>query len=173
VNKGADMKLVAAVLVVGLSSIVQAAQSRPNFSGDWSLVPEKSNLGGDGAGPGFYSSFPDAFTIAQTDRRLTVSWKHGNPPATFTYALDGSENRNRLSPAATEPDKEVVSRASWVGRTLVIETTRSFSLGGQTGTVSTTYVMSLDGDGLLLIDKTTPAGAANAPSSMKLVYRKR
>jgi hypothetical protein len=136
------------------------AQSKPDFSGTWTMNAEKSDPapqgrgGGGGGGP---------ITIKQTATELSITSEGRQGPQTLTYKLDGS--------ASTNPGRggaEVKSTAKWDGSTLVIETTQD--MGGSPVTV--TAKRRLDNDGKDMVVETTNPGGPNGPMTRKVVYTK-
>ena len=147
--------IVAAVLAAAAAGSAAAqGQTRPNFSGRWTIVvPEK------GAGQEQIIKHDDK-TLSKTP----VS-ERGGPPA--TYQIDGVEHRT-VMPMRDE-QIVVVSRAAWEGNKLVINTTESYPTGMK---LTVKEVWSLDEQGRLVIDVTE--GAERQPSrTMKVVMQKK
>ncbi len=136
------------------------AQSKPDFSGTWTVNAEKSDpppQGGGGRGPG------GPITIKQTATELSITSEGRQGPQTLTYKLDGTESTN-----PGRGGMEVKSKAKWDGSTLVIETTMDMN-----GTPMTSSVKRrLDNDGKDMIVETTNAGGPNGPTTRKVVYTK-
>ena len=104
------------------------AQSKPDFSGTWTVNAEKSDPppqgrggGGGGRGPG------GPITIKQTATELSITTEGRRGPQTLTYKLDGTESSN----PGRGGSMTVKSKAKWDGSTLVIETTQD--MGGSPG----------------------------------------
>jgi hypothetical protein len=139
------------------------AQSKPDFSGTWTLNTEKSDPppqrgggGGGGRGPA------GPVTIKMTANELTIQTEGRNGPQTLTYKLDGTESTNSMmgrGGVATE----VKSKAKWDGSKIAIETTRD--MGGNMVTI--TEVRSLSADGKEMTVETT-----NGDNKRKTVYSK-
>jgi hypothetical protein len=167
-------------LALTLVAVTAGAQTRPDFSGRWTAVPEPVPGGGGRGGqtaPGTMGSgWGTEITINQNASTLAVdraqfSQYDMQPPMRFTYALDGSESRNTISMGrGLQP---LVSKASWQDATLVISTSYPFS-NPQNGTpdaIEVTQVLSLDASGSLVI--TTTRGLPGAqPSTVTTTYKK-
>ena len=141
------------------------AQSKPDFSGTWTLNTEKSDPppqrgggGGRGGGRGMGAA---NLTIKQTASALTIESEGRGGPVTLTYKLDGSESTNEMPGRGGTVTAK--SKAHWDGSKLVIETTRD--MGGNT--VTTTETRSLSADGKEMTVETTFNG-----NSRKTVYTK-
>jgi hypothetical protein len=168
----------ALVLFIATSA---SAQSRPDFSGKWTLDPASAPAapgvgggggrgGGRGAGRGggmMGGGFGMEFTAAQDANTLTITRAQGDVTMTETYRLDGSESRNQQAGRRGGPPTDVVSRASWDGNQLVIVTQLDF--GG--ASIEQRRVLSLDG-GNLIVEMTTPNPQGGAANTVRLVYRK-
>jgi hypothetical protein len=150
-------------IVVALALVMPIAawaQSKPDFSGTWTVNAEKSDPppgGGGGRGPG------GPITIKQTATELSITSEGRQGPQTLTYKLDGS--------VSTNPGRggtEVKSTAKWDGSTLVIETTQD--MGGTPVTI--TAKRRLDNGGKDLIVETTNPGGPNGPTTRKVVFTK-
>jgi len=104
--------LAAAITLAALSPV--AAQSHPNLSGTWVMVPEKSNFGPMPPIP----SRTDV--IEHKEPSLTVKRTQMMPDnnevvSTLVYGIDGKPYKNTTGP------NEVTSTLKWDGAVLVIE----------------------------------------------------
>ena len=135
------------------------AQSKPDFSGTWTMNAEKSDPAPQGRGGGRGPAGP--VTIKQTATELSITTEGRQGPLTLTYKLDGSESSNEMP--GRGGSMTVKSKAKWDGSKIVIETTRD--MGGNR--VTTTETRSLSADGKeMTVESTTPMG------SRKTVYTK-
>jgi hypothetical protein len=151
--------LVLALLVQLVGTLV--AQSKPNFGGEWTLVPAKSDFG---MIPAPTSSVQ---TITHDDPVLKVVNTQTGDQGTFTnestYSTDGKEtvNKGRMG-------GEVKSTAKWEGNVLVIES----KLEVQGNAVTITNKWTLSGDGRSLTANLHFAGAMGEGDA-KIVYEKK
>ena len=140
------------------------AQSKPDFSGTWTMDAAKSDpapagRGGGGGGGG-------SVTIKQTGTELSVQTQGRQGPQTMTYKLDGSASTNTVM--GRGGSQEVKSTAKWDGSSLVIETTRD--MGGTS--ITQKEVRRLDNGGKDMIVDTTTTGGPNGEQKRKVVYTK-
>jgi hypothetical protein len=151
-----------AVVILALASAA-LAQSKPSFSGKWTLIPDSIAPEPNGNGRGGTGGFGQSFTIVQDDKALTVLSTYptvGESKA--IYALDGSETRNPMTAAGTTADR--VSRVKWAGASLVISTT--MSIMGRS--VPTVQILSLDAAGHLVVEaRETADGPLMSRASFK------
>ena len=140
------------------------AQSKPDFSGTWTMDAAKSDpapqgRGGGGGGGG------GTLTVKQTATELAITSEGRQGPQTLTYKLDGSESSNQVMGRGGA--QTVKSTAKWDGSSLVIETTRDFN-----GTAVTTKdVRRLDNGGKeMVVESTTQT--PNGEQKRKVVYTK-
>ncbi len=148
-----------ALMIAVVLPFVARAQSKPDFSGTWTLDPSKSDapMGRRGGAP----AASDPITVSQDATQLTI--RRGEQ--SLVYKLDGSESTNRL-PSRGGP-QEVTSKAHWEGAKLVIETTRDF----QGTTITQKEMRSLTANGReMLVEQSvqTPQGERTT----KQVYTK-
>jgi hypothetical protein len=138
----------AAAIVIPFSA---RAQSKPDFSGTWTMDAAKSDpppqgRGGGGGGGG-------SQTIKQSGTELSVQTEGRQGPQTMTYKLDGSASTNKVMGRGGE--QEVKSTAKWDGATLVIETTRDV----QGMSITTKETRKMDGATMVVETATnTPQG---------------
>src|ERR1051326_5595180 len=95
------------------------AQSKPDFSGTWTMDAAKSDPAPQGRGGGGGGGGP--VTIKTTGTELAVTSEGRGGPQTMTYKLDGSESTNQVMGRGGA--QEVKSKAKWDGSSLVIDTT--------------------------------------------------
>lgn len=152
---GLTAALVCAMALVGY------AQSKPDFSGTWTLDASKSEMGDMGGGGrmgGGRGMMGGPITITQTADTLTIAREgRGGNTMTATYKLDGTETEVRAGRGGTAKAK-----AHWEGSNLVIETTAE----GPNGSMTMKETRSLAADGTMVVERDTRRG------TMKLVYTK-
>ena len=152
--------MVAAVVI----PFAARAQSKPDFSGTWTLDVAKSDPapqgrgGGGGMGGG-------SVTIKQTGTELAVTSEGRQGPQTMTYKLDGSESSNEVMGRGGA--QTVKSKAKWDGASLAIDTTRDI----QGMTITTHEVRRLDNGGKDMIVETT-AQTPQGEQKRKVVFTK-
>jgi len=146
----------AAAIVIPFSA---RAQSKPDFSGTWTMDAAKSDPAPQGRGGGGGGSQ----TIKQTATELSVQTEGRQGPQTMVYKLDGSASTNKVMGRGGE--QEVKSTAKWDGSSLVIETTRDFN-----GTSITTKEMrKMDGASMVV---ETSVNTPQGEQKRKVVYNK-
>ncbi len=150
--------LVLALLV--LSAGLAFGQSKPNFSGDWTLVPAKSDFGMMPA-PSSASQ-----KITHNDPQLKVvntqTGEQGTMTMESSYTTDGKEcvNTGRFG--------ERKSKLKWDGAALVIDST--MDVQGNAITITNRWTLSDDGKTLTTnMHFASPMGEGDA----KMVYEKK
>jgi hypothetical protein len=156
--------LLLATIAVVILPFVGHAQSKPDFSGTWTLDTAKSDPAPQGRGGGGGGGAA-TLTIKQTGAELSVMSEGRQGPQTLTYKLDGSESTNQMmGRGGATPVK---STAKWDASSLVIETTREFN--GMS--ITTKEVRRLDNGGKDMIVETTTQ-TPNGEQKRKTVYTK-
>jgi hypothetical protein len=156
--------LLLATIVAVIFPFVGHAQSKPDFSGTWTLDTAKSDPAPQGRGGGGGGGAA-TLTIKQTGTELSIMSEGRQGPQTLTYKLDGSESTNQMmGRGGATPAK---STAKWDGSSLVIETTRDFN--GMS--ITTKEVRTLDSGGKAMQVETT-AQTPNGEQKRKVVYTK-
>lgn len=153
-----------AILAVAGTAAAVFAQSKPNFAGKWTMVPDPNAPAGGGRG-GRGMGLGQEFTATQDDKTLTTVTN--NPQLgeiKAVYNLDGSESKNPLT--FNNQTVERVSKVKWDGAKLVISTTTNF--GGNAA--ESTQTWSLDASGNLIIESTSNFGGN--PMTSKMTYKK-
>lgn len=107
------MMRIAFVALLGIAIVTRSveAQTRPDFSGTWSLPADAPLLanGKPAPAPGFGSQI----NIVQTKDTITVSRVMGGQTVHIAHPLDGSETRSNVSGRLCEADVSYVWRAEW------------------------------------------------------------
>ncbi len=151
--------LVVALLLVSASTLW--AQSKPNFSGEWTLVPGKSDFG--------MMPPPSSGTqkITHNEPQLKVASTQTNDQGTntteSTYTTDGKECVNKGF-----MDSEMKSTAKWDGDVLVIDS--KMDIQGNAITITNRWALSADGKTLTVaMHFASPMGDGD----VKMVYEKK
>ena len=156
----------ALALVVASASVF--AQAKPSFAGKWVLVPPADAAagggGGGGRGGGRGGGFGNEFTIAQTDKTLTITrmGQDGTAMAPTVYNI-GGESKISMPGRGGGAPTEVVAKTAWEGNNLVITTA--------TANGEQKRVLSLTG-GNLTIATTNPGREGGAPTTNTATYKK-
>ena len=159
---------ISGVLLMSVS-VSKAKENPVNFSGEWVLNVDKSDLGGAPGGRR-RARMTSKMVVEQKDNKLVVEAFRTNRDGeevsnVSTYTLDGKECTN------TNNFMTSVSVAKWSedGETLTISSTITMSRGDREFNMEATEIWSLDKD-LLAIDATrsTPRGERKS----KAVYDK-
>lgn len=151
--------LVVAVLV--LSAGAGLAQSKPNFSGEWTLVPAKSEFGMMPAP----SSAVQTITHSEPQLKVvnTQTGAMGTTTTESNYTTDGKACVNK-----GPMDSQVTSTLKWEGDTLVIDSKLDFQ--GTAVTITSKWTLSEDGKTLTAnVHFASPMGEGDA----KMVYEKK
>lgn len=130
------------MLLAVLTPVILKAQSgAANFAGTWAMNAEKSSIGDN---PGSQRMWSGDFVVTQEANLLTVVRTRTNQngetmTTTMKYTLDGKESIN------TTPRGESKSTAKWSadGKTINIETSRTFDMNGQSMTMKSSEAWSL------------------------------
>jgi hypothetical protein len=139
------------------------AQTKPDFSGTWTMDAAKSDPAPQGRGGGGGGG---TVTIKQTPTELAITSEGRQGPQTLTYKLDGSPSTNTMM--GRGGPSEVKSTAKWEGATLVIESTRSI----QGATVTQKEVRRLDSGGKEMVVEMSSTGGPQGDVKRKVVYTK-
>ena len=133
------------------------AAPKPNFSGSWKMNAAKSDFG--------RMPVPAKLEriIKHSEPKMTVqsltSSPQGDLTSVSTYSTDGKESLN------TVRGTQVKSVVSWVGPTLVVQSTRQVQ--GTEITAVEHWSLSVDGKVLTVVNKiSSPAGVVEATTVM-------
>jgi len=174
----------AAALALALAAPARAAQSKPDFSGRWTLVPDTaaSEAGARGRGRGpvsgdMGSGWGPTITFAQDASTLTLEYDffvRGDlqPPLTFSYRLDGAESRNTVRMGRGVQVQ--TSRTTWDGNALVIVETHTYAdpVSGAPMTSDVIRRLSLESPTTLVVETTRSAVPGVMSETVRTVYQK-
>jgi hypothetical protein len=150
--------LLTVILAAAVFPFTVRAQGRPDFSGTWTRVADKTGPASQG-GSGSH-------TIKQTATEIAVTIAGRGGPETAIYKLDGSTSTNQSQ--SPEGPLTVAGTAKWDGASLIIETTRE--IRGMT--ITTKEVRSLDTTGQeMTIEATTRSPQGEVKRTVVLVKR--
>jgi hypothetical protein len=155
-------------LIFGLLSvtIAMAQQSKPNFSGNWTLDRTKSELGDAGGGGGRRAGMFGSLAIEHSANSLTLKRKINFQGEERTqearYTTDGQENINEGFRG-----NQVKSKTYWEESKLITES----KMETPNGTRETKEVRTLSADGKVMAVETTIKGGPGE-GTRKLVYTK-
>ena len=177
---GARHMRMAAIMASVTMPLFAHAQSRPDFTGEWTrvdAVAEQRSVAavGDAAfrvgdmGSGWGSPL----SIRQQGNQLAVEYTQFStydlqPKLRFVYALDGSESRNTVMIGHAGSLSR--SRAVWRDSSLVITTTWTLPQGVN-GATEVRQALMLESPTSLVIE-TTRTVAGSAPIVTRTTYRK-
>ena len=153
-------RVLSAALVAALVIPFTArAQSKPDFSGSWTMDaaasdPAPAGRGGGGGGRGGAGG-GGPVVIKQTAADITIGMT--------TYKLDGSETTITGGRGG-----DAKAKATWDGTKLVITTTRDF----QGTAITMKDVRSLSADGKIMTVESTTMGLPQGGGTRKTVFNK-
>ena len=159
-------RLLALTVIAALltSSLAVLAQTRPNFAGKWTLVPDPNAAAAGGRGRGMADGLGQAFTATQDEKTMTVVSTTQMGEIKSVYNLDGSETKNPITLGGQTVDR--TSKVKWDGAKLIVTSTSNF----QGNAAETTQVWSLDAAGTLTVESTN--NFSGTPTTTKAQYKK-
>jgi hypothetical protein len=152
-----------ALLVLLLAA--PAPQAPPDFSGTWTLDAEKTMKPGPDGRVVMAPMLGEGVVVSQDATSIKMRIRVQGNVVAAAYDLTGAESRN-VSPG----DITVVSRTSWKGDRLIIESTSESMDQGKPVTVRTTRVLWIDTAGDLIVERTGTPASVVTPS--RSVYRR-
>ena len=153
---------------LALSVLLQApvaTQPPADFSGTWTLDAEKTMKPGPDGRVVMAPMLGERVVVVQSATSITLRITVQGNIVVAVYDLTGAESRN-VSPG----DITVLSRASWKGDRLMIESTSDSVEQGKPVTIRTTRVIWIDQGGDLIVERTGTPASAVTPS--RSVYRR-
>ena len=133
------LKCAAAIAIFSCTALAE----KPNFSGDWSLNIDKSNLG-PMPPPTSMTRKVDHSDPAMSMTQATVGSPQGDQTFTLKITTDGKESTNEMM------GTQAKTKALWEGNTLVINV--AFEIQGTE--IKLTEKWALSDDGKTLTDNT-------------------
>ena len=156
-------RVAAAFLVLFLAPA--APQAPTDFSGTWTLDAEKTMKPGPDGRIVMAPMLGERVVVSQNATSITMRITVQGDVVVAVYDLTGAESRN-VSPGGIT----VMSRASWKGDRLIIESTSTSVDQGSPVTIRTTRVLWIDTDGDLIVERSGTPASAVTPS--RSVYRR-
>lgn len=160
------LAIVAVVVAAALALPLTAGAQTPDFTGKWVMDPDKSDPmgGGRGGGGGMAGA---ALTITQTATELTIEREGRGGVIKTVYKLDGTESVNAMGGRGGE----VKSTSKWDGAKLLTKSTSTRTTqSGESMTIETEEVRSLDADGTMVVVTTTKSQMGE--QTRKTVFKK-
>ena len=138
------------LLLLWLSSLLVFAQTKPNFTGEWKMNPEKSDWG---------KIPPPASLVRKVDHKdpnmhlvTTVKTEQGEVTTDVKYTTDGKETTNEVRGA------KITGAMKWDGPKLVLDAVRPVGNGAEVKTHEY-WTLSEDGKTWTSVNKSvTPNG---------------
>ena len=157
--------LLVTVFLVMSAVLVDAQDKQVNFSGEWVLNTDKSELG-EGSGGRRRGMMPSKMVVLQEENKLVVESFRKNREGEevsreSTYTLDGTECEN---------ESNFGKQVSWVylssdGKKIEFESTMTMSRGDMEFTIESEEEWILAGDVLTIKStRSTPRGEMNTTS---------
>lgn len=143
----------ATLMLMGAVPCATASQDRPDFSGIWITVSPPEAAG-------------QKLTIRQDALSLTMEHPSEGGVHSFVYKLDGTESRIIIT---AHGSIDIVAKARWNGRSLIIEERRWTAPGEEPSNVK--QVLSLDDRGLLTVEVLSAAAAGKRETSTVVLKR--
>jgi hypothetical protein len=160
----AALLLSAASLLFAATEV--SAQDKPSFAGKWTLVADQGGGGGGGRGGGRGGLGAEA-TLTQDATTLTITRASQAGETKAVFKLDGSESKNTMT-GRGGATIEQTSKARWEGSKLIITTTTPIG----ENTIESTMALSLDADGVLVVETTGAGRGGGAPTTTTRRYTK-
>lgn len=175
------MKPILWIITVALLAGSAMAQSKPDFSGRWTIEPEATAPAGAGrTGPtagSMGSGWGPDITIRQDASRITVEYAFFvrsdlQPPLKFVFALDGSETKNSVMMGRGIQAQS--SKTHWEGNKLIITTEHAYEnpANGQSMTTKVVQSLLLDSPTSLVVETVRGAALGGPPSTTRVTYKK-
>lgn len=158
------------MLALFVPATINAQSGKVNFAGDWTLNAEKSTQpqGGQGGGMRMGGNFVATQEVNLLTVVRTRTGQDGQPvTTTMKYTLDGKESVN------TSPRGDSKSVANWSpdGKSLIIETSRTMEMNGESRTMKSKEVWVLSDAKTLTVNITRQGQNGDVTSVM--VYDKK
>lgn len=143
---------------VALALAPLPAAARPNLTGNWKMVPARSDFGAMPAP----TSYEQKIEHNDPDLKVTVAQKgaRGDQTNEFNYNTKGKETSNTMRGSALK------SKAKWQGDVLMIDS--KLDIQGNVVSIADSYELAPDGNSLTVTRKmNTPNGDLNVKIVME------
>lgn len=165
-NNGLKLFSIALLLLIVAPYISVAQTGKVDFTGSWVLNAGKSTMGDNPRMAG------GDFIVKQEGNLLTVDRTRTNRDGekmtvTMKYTLDGKESIN----TSQRGDSKSVAKWSADGKTLTINTSRTFEMNGETMNMKSVEVWTLTDPKIITIQST--ATTPNGDRKMTMIYDKK
>jgi hypothetical protein len=161
---------VSSVIAAVLLPATGIAQTRPDFSGTWSVVPE--SLGTGPTGKPLPPVYGQQFTIDQQGQTLTLTRTFTPGPATIIYKLDGSETTSRMPGRVCEPDTGAIWTATWEGDAVALQMIGAVPANGKTVKMDVKSTLKLESPDTMRVEVTARAANQPAPRVTSTTYKR-
>jgi hypothetical protein len=151
------IRLLLSLCLTCVTGLASQAPTHPDFSGSWAFDRAKSAQPWNGRIV-IAPILGDACVMTQDATSLNLAITAGGQNVRAVYRFTG-ESRN-LSPG----DIPVTSRTSWDGDKLVIVSTSTGTVNGQSVTIESRRVLRIDKDGDLIVERTGTPPSEVTPS---------
>jgi hypothetical protein len=143
-----------------------AATAKPNFAGNWRLVPDSAAATGVAALIGSGAGLGAEAVIEQNEKTITVRRPTQAGNLASVYNLDGSVSQTTLQ-IPNYGSIPLTSRGRWEGAKFMTNMTAQY----EGMSFELTMNLSLNSAGQLIVDMTTPP-MGNAPTAFTMKYQK-
>lgn len=179
------MRISQSVCAFGAMALLAAhagAQTRPNFSGTWTLDADQAVLSGGGRGDGSGRATggggragggiglgppAEQLVITQDSISLRVEEKRGDASAALVYNFKGAKVKNAM-PVGRGASAEATYETKWDGAKLVTKIKRTLTSRAGTTTMEYREVRELATDGTMILETTL----SGRPGGRKSIYRR-
>jgi len=160
-----------ASLFGGLLPAFASAQTKPDFSGTWSLPPD-APLGANGK-PAPAPGYGPTINIQHTGHTVTISRIINGVTAHVTHPLDGSESRSRTPGRLCHGDSQFVWTAAWQGDAILTTLVGSHAPGAAAMTkMDVKAAFRLQSPDTLAVEMTYRTAGSPEPRTRTTLYKK-
>jgi len=146
------------------------AQSRPDFSGTWTAVPESAGTGP--TGKPLPPNYGQQFTIDHQGQTLTLTRTFTPGPATIKYSLDGSETTSRMPGRVCEPDTGAIWTAAWEGDAVALHMIGAVPANGKTVKMDVKSTLKLESSDTMRVEIAGRVANQPAPRVTSTTYKR-
>lgn len=160
-----------AMLVSASAPGIVSAQTRPDFSGTWTL-PTDAPPGPNGK-PAPAPGFGPSINIRQDATSITISRFIGGAAVDVSHPLDGTESRSRAHGRLCEGDSRSIWTATWQGDAILTTMVGSQPPGAEApAKTDVKALFRLQSPDMLAVELSFPVRGAQEPRKVTTLYRK-